>query len=135
MTTRYNVSQATATGLVLLDGEGLVCPRCGEGYLHQGPVRVYSRREDCDGTLTTVECEAKVSVAPFPGGRMPGRRQSLEIDFYCEICGDNCYDTDQPGPSDCSCGCGECQCGNARYSLTLRVMQHKGCTLVSWVRM
>lgn len=124
-----------------LDYESLVCPRCGSGYLHHGPVRVFSAQEDEDGTLTTVTCEASVTIAPCKRSSMPGRRHSLEIDFYCEDCGDNCPDigpdgNEIPDPDACTCGgLSECRCGKGRHPLTLRIMQHKGMTLVEWVRL
>ena len=98
-----------------LSAGALKCYECGESYgLHQGEVRVMSRREDEKGILTTVGASPEmdsseplppVKVDPNPSGYV-GRRQHLEIDFWCEHC----------GPTK-----------------TLRIAQHKGTTYVSWV--
>jgi hypothetical protein len=71
-------------------------------------VRVFVRnREDGPGHVVEVQgCSGIPSVTPLAAGEIPwGRRNCLEIDFWCETCGD---------------------------ALTLVVFQHKGNTFTHW---
>lgn len=92
-------------GAISIGVEGLLsCPVCGGQYLHHGKVTVYDRdQEDADGTVTTVRGE--VTIRRAKSAAMPGRRDAVHIDFYCEE------------------GCGA----------TLSIMQHKGSTFLEWL--
>jgi hypothetical protein len=86
----------------------LTCPDCGFNNLHQTVVKVFNRSEDQDGVLTTVEVDGSASVKPVKAQDIPGRRDALNIEFWCEHC------TTSAPPK------------------VLRIMQHKGSTLVEW---
>lgn len=105
-------------------GDQLLCPRCNDpGGLHHSSVRIYSRdSEDGDGLLTTVHGNDQAPIEHRPWKDWPrfargssvsrveakgilGRRDVIEIDFWCEQ------------------GC---------KPSTLILMQHKGKTLLEW---
>lgn len=88
------------------DGQ-LVCPFCKDTYLHQGRVTVLNRvREDGPGFETIVK--GPLSSTSFVEAKdMPGRRESLQIEFECEMCRDK--------------------------KLTLQILQHKGSTYLDWI--
>jgi predicted RNA-binding Zn-ribbon protein involved in translation (DUF1610 family) len=95
------------------EGSALRCPGCGETYLHHAHVSVWRRQED-EGVDELRFDSKSPEHAPDRIKRLAsefrsGRRHSLEISFRCETCG-----WDEPGP-------------------TLRIMQHKGQTLVEWI--
>ena len=86
----------------------LLCPKCGESYLHHEIVTVFSRNEDAERVLqTTVTPDGAASgVVRNAGSNNPSsRRDGLTIEFWCEICG-------------------------AKPVLTFA--QHKGNTIVEW---
>ena len=68
-------------------GEWLVCPSCGENYLHQRWVREYDRAgEDGDTTVTEVY-GTKVRTVNADSERNPSRRRDgIRIAFSCECC-------------------------------------------------
>lgn len=105
----------------------LVCPGCGEDFLHQGEVTVYNRERDESETGAAVT----VSTSEFKGppnykggppstrertavtigqdvskaaGNPSDRRQGLKIAFECEV------------------GC----------TANLTIIQHKGNTVIEW---
>ncbi len=93
----------------------LLCPNCGGNNLHQTDVTVVLRRQEDSGGIKVTTCLVDGKPASNtssveengPINVLPGRRDSLDIKFVCE-------------DSDC------------RPSL-LRVMQHKGNTVLSWI--
>jgi hypothetical protein len=88
----------------------LLCPRCGEDYLHQGRVEVFARSEDATTGLHTTTDAEDVRVDHDLRANPSARRQGLTIAFDCELCdgGD-----DAPG-------------------LVLTIAQHKGRTFLAW---
>lgn len=86
----------------------LLCPHCGEPYLHHAEVEVFTRHEDADMTLAT-------TVGPFIStteyvksedtDNPSSRRGGIQIRFWCEICTEDSY---------------------------LTIAQHKGSTYVEW---
>lgn len=106
------------TDLISWSGhQQLACPNCGDGYLHHDMVDVFERFRYEDGdslrfrvngthTETTLIAEADA----------PGRRNSIEIRFYCENCA-----WDEHGQPQ-------------QVFYVLQIIQHKGCTYLSWVR-
>jgi hypothetical protein len=85
-----------------------LCPKCGETYLHQSSVHIYTRdTEDalvgpvtfCDGTRTMVTQDGSMDNNPSR------RRHGLSVDMDCEVC----------GPVG-----------------RLTIAQHKGQTLIGW---
>lgn len=93
----------------------LKCPSCGGTNLHQGHVKVYSRdAEDGPGTVVTVD-GLIAHTARVSARDIPGRRESLQISFFCEEC-----DGD-PSRWD-------------KWSMVLEIRQHKGATYLSWWR-
>lgn len=86
--------------------DGLECPSCGGEYLHHKQVWVYERdAEDGPGTVVLVKGSADVRVERRPADELPGRRDSLMVQFFCENC------DAEP---------------------TMMVEQHKGQTLLHW---
>ena len=82
----------------------LLCPNCGSMYLHHEAVQVFKRdREDGPGTVATIT--DLVLTQRANADVLPGRRDSLDIVFSCEEC--------------------------PRFPV-LRIMQHKGRTLMEW---
>ena len=95
----------------------IVCPHCGDIYLHQTSVTIGDRnKEDGDGIGIHVSLGDEFSRGEPSGGDIKlsimkpnnfiGRRQELIIEFSCEHC-DGC-------PS-------------------LAIWQHKGLTLMGWL--
>mgnify|MGYP000379070245 CR=1 FL=1 len=66
----------------------LVCPACGENYLHQRSVAVWDRGEDSAITReTTVSLAVSTMMAASEDCANPStRRQGLSIMFECETC-------------------------------------------------
>lgn len=97
----------------VIDGM-LACPMCGScgAALHQNTVAIGLRDEDKRGHPILV---SGMHVTPFDA-TIPGRRDVIDIEFYCETCGN--YDD----PED-----------NFDGLLVLRIMQHKGATLMHWI--
>lgn len=87
----------------------LLCPHCGESYLHHDTVNVYSRYEDGVQTMhTEIDANFQTKTALVASSTVlnpSGRRGGLSIAFWCEIC---------TGES------------------TLTISQHKGRTFVNW---
>ena len=113
MTTSARVDPPNLSAAIF-DG-ALWCPRCPDGgNLHHGAVVVQQRTSE-DGPGVTVEVFGcgRTTISPHtPAGQIPGRRDYLEILFYCEQCSDREGST----PAD----------------LALCIQQHKGDTLVWW---
>lgn len=90
----------------MIPGEhSLTCIKCGGGLRHDVVHVLFRRAEDGDGTITTCtpgEVRSRDSSNPQD---FNGRRDSIEICFACEVCG-------------------------SRQSLKL--VQHKGQTLIGW---
>lgn len=99
-------------------GETLLCPCCGEEYLHHDAVKVFSRREDDEFVRKTVVYEngnvASEKVFNKESGNPSGRRDGLSISFWCEICGGM---TEDSGPN---------------RTMWLHISQHKGNTVMQW---
>ena len=96
----------------------LDCPRCGDNYLHHGPVTVYDRREDAEEVRTTLVAGANISSQMKPNtasGNPSYRRDGIVIEFYCETCGDL-----------------EPERGFTTPPMTLEIAQHKGNTYLRW---
>jgi hypothetical protein len=96
-----------------LEDNILLCPRCSSNNMHQGAVTVFNRAEDAKDvqvTAITPDSEAVTTTIPNQTTSNPSsRRHGLLIDFECELC-------------------------HNIGKLTLAVYQHKGLTLVEWVK-
>lgn len=87
----------------------LLCPRCGEGYLHQGIVEVYNRHEDSDTVRCTIVGEENIfsaMVANDTSNNPSSRRSGMLVHFDCEHCDE--------------------------VDFKLNIAQHKGFTLMHW---
>lgn len=83
----------------------LLCPGCGNGFLHQQHVEVFDRHEDADvGMHATVEMGVTTVDVDQTENPSP-RRDGIRIGFSCESC--------ETTPS-------------------LVIIQHKGNTFVAW---
>ena len=90
------------------DWATLLCPSCGEDYLHHRVTTLYERPEDAVVTLEIAVSSAAIvtRLCPTSETRNPSsRRHGLAIQFECEMCG----------------LVGE-----------LTIAQHKGSTLLAW---
>jgi len=94
----------------VLQDNVLLCPQCNDEHLHHGEVRVLTRPNSSEDN-TAIQFSLHKAPKIIPQQDAPGRRNSLEIDFYCESC--SCENADQP--------------------YTLRIVQHKGSTLINWL--
>ena len=103
-----------------LEDNILICPQCGSNNLHQGTVTVFNRNED--GKHTEVTCvqahtdTSTVIVTDETTSNPSPRRHGMLIEFECE----HCY----------AWGEGE----TIPDRLVLAVYQHKGLTLIEWVK-
>ena len=91
------------------DIESLLCPRCGEDYLHQCGVTVYDRGEDAEMTTVTTVDDGLVGSHLVPSNEAANpssRRDGIAIMFTCETCDDGWFE--------------------------LTFAQHKGMTHVAW---
>lgn len=100
------------------DNTWLICPNCGENYLHHSALTVYNRAEDAPATRVTHlgtsmdgftgELNDTLTSALVISGDCDNpspRRHGLQIRFYCETC------SAEP---------------------TLNLYQHKGFTGLEW---
>lgn len=96
-----------------LDDDLLLCPECGDTYMHQGNTTVYHRREDENWTTVIAQDGENVVTTKFPSNdthNPSSRRHGLTIEFECENCG-----------------------GEDGTPLHLAIYQHKGQTFLEWV--
>lgn len=67
------------------DGE-LACPGCEDNYLHHGRVRVNNRVKE-DGPAVVIDINGVGPIVESRNENPPGRRNSVEIELLCELCG------------------------------------------------
>lgn len=72
------------------DGDGrLICPRCGETYIHHEDVTVFNRGED-EKVLSRIVVSGPLACISRPVSRETDnpsrRRHGLSIRFWCEYC-------------------------------------------------
>lgn len=99
------------TLVTVLGYSQLLCPTCGEPYLHHTGVRIASRHgEDCpEGMVVSFDQSSlEVGVRSSIADDFAGRRDQVDIDFWCE----NCPIANAP---------------------VLRLLQHKGETHLQWI--
>lgn len=92
----------------------LMCPSCGESFLHHRAVRVFNRDQDEEiGLETTIsdKCSRTRMSSHYDNPSL--RRDGLTIDFHCEHCANS--DADHVVAQLC-------------------IAQHKGHTGVFWRR-
>lgn len=88
----------------------LLCPDCGNNYMHHLEIHVTTRDgEDQGGTIATIAQDGSTSLRRVGATQIPGRRDSLQISFWCEACGE-----DAP-------------------QKILQILQHKGNTEIGWL--
>ena len=89
------------------DGEKiLVCPHCGEVFLHQYKTEIFDRDEDeLEGLHVITDRENDIIIKRDLEGNPSKRRDGLRVHFFCEIC---------------------------RASSALEIYQHKGQTFVKF---
>jgi hypothetical protein len=86
-------------------GHLLKCPICGEDYLHHECVETFSREDDATTGLHVSVEKLSVSTDNNVSANPSPRRDGVKIRFWCELC---------------------------RGKPTLEIIQHKGCTYMSW---
>ncbi len=89
------------------DTAGLLCPSCGNQFLHHSRVHVYSRLEDDSPRgIRVVVSEGGASRTDIEMQRNPSRRRNgIRIEFWCEMCA---------------------------AKPQLAIIQHKGQTVIAW---
>lgn len=93
--------------LIVDDEYKMMCPECGDEWLHQVNVYVANRPEDCDSNCVRISSRGNIVSHHLDSNDIPGRRDCVEISFSCENCGD--------------------------IGHRLRIQQHKGNTFIGWV--
>jgi hypothetical protein len=92
-----------------LDDNVLLCPCCGDNYLHHGQVCTFTRAtQDADsGIAFRIDAGGNGSISRSSQlkGNPSSRRDGITVDFTCENCGN---------------------------TSTLGIAQHKGQTLLNW---
>jgi hypothetical protein len=89
------------------DGDWLLCPNCGEFYLHHDRVTIFERSEE-DAPSHSLEVDGIWKMRKVEGGDNPScRRDGVAVRFWCECC-------------------------SAISELT--IAQHKGTTIMRWRR-
>jgi hypothetical protein len=90
------------------DGDTLLCPYCGNEYLHHSKITAYDRSEDATA-VTVSEIErgvvTRTAVLSDAARNPSSRRDGIAIEFWCENC-------------------------HGRSELT--IAQHKRCSLCDW---
>ena len=87
-------------------GADLLCPACGNAFLHHESVEVFERTEDADHGLHVTVSGGKSEADTNLAGNPSSRRHGLFVRFSCETC-------------------------DAVPILTIR--QHKGSTVIDFV--
>lgn len=67
-------------------GAELLCPSCGNNYLHHDRVEVFERSEDETQGLHVSVSEGKATLDNALSGNPSARRHGLSIHFWCEGC-------------------------------------------------
>ena len=87
----------------------ILCPVCGGNFLHHSSVNVFTRdSEDGPGT-SALSTHEGISITRKDDKEIYGRRDAIQIEFWCESCGENA------SPK------------------RLIINQHKGNTLIQWL--
>jgi hypothetical protein len=97
--------------MLIDDQDALKCPQCGEVNLHQFGVLVHDRMKEDGPAIRTEARGDTVHVVSVEAENVPGRRDCLEIFFWCEHC-------HEPETID--------------ETFSLFVQQHKGTTYLTW---
>ena len=88
------------------DASNLLCPSCGDFYMHQKGVTVFDRNEDDETCFVTAAARQEVMVKKRAAPDNPSpRRQGMTIYFRCEFC---------------------------TPIFKLHIAQHKGVTMLNW---
>lgn len=74
------------------DGENiLMCPHCGEIFLHQYKTEIFDRDEDeVKGLYVKTDRNDGIIVKKDLEGNPSKRRDGLRVHFFCEICQASC---------------------------------------------
>lgn len=65
----------------------MLCPNCGAAELHHFETTVYERAvEDQAGMAFTISGPSHFTKEPVHANKIPGRRNSVKIFFWCEQC-------------------------------------------------
>lgn len=108
---KFDKTQSGKKVEYVYSGFGIACPECGSLGLHQLDVYVVDRlpREDDSVEVKRIGSR-RVTFDRVQEFEVPGRRNFLEVSFYCEEC-----------------------CGHGILEKRLRIEQHEGRTLLYWV--
>lgn len=74
---------------VALADDFLLCPSCGQEFLHSGRVLVFDRQEDAEETSLVIVDSGTVSAHPVSSAESANpssRRHGIAIEFECETC-------------------------------------------------
>lgn len=84
----------------------LLCPGCGDTYLHHGEIEIFNRAEDAKKGLHIVANGETVRIDHDMAGCPSSRRQGIAVKVWCEGCS---------------------------WESVLTIVQHKGQTVLSIV--
>lgn len=81
-------AQNTTKEVKVAEGRLLICPSCGDSYLHHANVHVWQRDEDQkEGTLIVSTRNETITSNNYPMSGCPSpRRNAVAIQFWCECC-------------------------------------------------
>lgn len=103
-------------------GDALLCPKCGDNYLHHRNITIFERSEDDKLTTVIAQSGHEVQTSKFPSAdtcNPSSRRNGILIEFECEHCHYDYGDGISPD--------GETEL------FRLAILQHKGNTFVEWM--
>jgi len=69
-----------------VNSDGMVCPSCGESYLHHEEVEVFEREEGRKNVLHVSVKDGGIEVDDDMEGNPSSARGGVLIHFWCEIC-------------------------------------------------
>ena len=68
-------------------GKILICPHCGEAFLHQYKTEIFDRKEDdVEGLHVTTDTEQGIIIKKDLEGNPSKRRDGSKVHFFCENC-------------------------------------------------
>lgn len=77
-------------GMIFTNEDGeflLMCPHCGQIFLHQYKTEIFDRKEDdIEGLHVITDTEKGIIIKKDLEGNPSKRRDGLRVHFFCEIC-------------------------------------------------
>ncbi len=67
----------------------IVCPDCGGNFIHHSSVNVITRDSEGGPGTSALSNDDGVHIARVEANKIFGRRDVIEIELWCETCGEN----------------------------------------------